>query len=591
MPFRSLVNVVAVVAVALSTCPAAAADAPSAVAPLMRLLQSGRLPEARKGTVVEMICSRGGSDDLAVMLASATSGEFDEPLILRVLFLLTDAVQIRKVKPSGDLENIRKLMKLRPGKEGAAIQLAAVRLAALWKTSGVAEDLQQLTADDSAPDELRNAAIDGLAALGDSSAVGTLKAIATSGKASSLRFRAAAAMAKLDLQAAAGVAAAALAKAGAGDEVGPLVDAFLVRKGGPEQLAAALASVKLTPDAAKLALRHMYSVGRSDAALSDVLSKAAGIALDQKPPTPEELQQLISEVAAKGNAERGEAVFRRSDLSCLKCHSIARAGGQVGPELSAIGSISPVDYVANSILVPNLAVKEQFVTRVFTTADGRTITGIVIDRDDQRVNLRDATGALVTLPTADIDEEEEGKSLMPQGLTKFLTRDELIDLVKFISELGRPGPYAIRSVPTVQRWRVLRRLPAELQGDVPNVEIFREFVLDTPPEAWQSAYGKAQGDLPLSELGKPGQTLFLQGELKVVEPGEIEIAVTAPKGTQLWIGAEPFDASAPVRRTYASGIHRLTLRSTIDANPQRVIRVEMTKPASSKAQFDVVGGA
>ncbi len=590
MPFRSLVNVVAV-AVALSTFPAAAADAPSAVAPLMRLLQSGRLPEARKGTVVEMICSRGGPDDLAVMLASATSGEFDEPLTLRVLILLTDAVQIRKVKPSGDLENIRTLMKSRPGEVGAAIQLAAVRLAALWKTSGVAEDLQQLTADNSAPDELRNAAIDGLAALGDASAVGTLKSIATSGKASSLRFRAAAAMAKLDLQAAAGVAAAALAKAGVGDEVGPLVDAFLVRKGGPEQLAAALASVKLTPDAAKLALRHMYSVGRSDAALSDVLSKAAGIALDQKPPTPEELQQLISEVAAKGNAERGEAVFRRSDLSCLKCHSIARAGGQVGPELSAIGSISPVDYVANSILVPNLAVKEQFVTRVFTTADGRTITGIVIDRDDQRVNLRDATGALVTLPTADIDEEEEGKSLMPQGLTKFLTRDELIDLVKFISELGRPGPYAIRSVPTVQRWRVLRHLPAELQGDVPNVEIFREFVLDTPPEAWQSAYGKAQGDLPLSELGKPGQTLFLQGELKVVEPGEIEIAVTAPKGTQLWIDAEPFDASAPVRRTYASGIHRLTLRSTIDANPQRVIRVEMTKPASSKAQFDVVGGA
>lgn len=594
MPFRLLVNVVAVVAVvavALSTFSAAAADAPSAVAPLMRLLQSGRLPEARKGTVVEMICSRGGPDDLAVMLANATSGEFDEPLTLKVLFLLTDAVQIRKVKPSGDLENIRKLMKLRPGKEGAAIQLAAVRLAALWKTSGVAEDLQQLTADDSAPDELRNAAIDGLAALGDASAVGTLKAIATSGKASSLRFRAAAALAKLDLQAAAGVAAAALAKAGAGDEVGPLVDAFLVRKGGPEKLAAALASVKLTPDAAKLALRHMYSVGRSDAALSETLSKAAGIALDQKPPTPEELQQLISEVAAKGNAERGEAVFRRSDLSCLKCHSIARAGGQVGPELSAIGSISPVDYVANSILVPNLAVKEQFVTRVFTTADGRTITGIVIDRDDQRVNLRDATGALVTLPTADIDEEEEGKSLMPQGLTKFLTRDELIDLIKFISELGRPGPYAIRSVPTVQRWRVLRTLPVELHGDVPNVEIFREFVLDTPPEAWQSAYGKAQGDLPLSELGKPGQTLFLQGEFKVVEPGEIEIAVDVPKGSQLWIDAEPFDASAPVRRTYASGMHRLTLRSTIDANPQRVIRVEMTKPAGSKAQFDVVGGA
>lgn len=589
MPFRLLVNLLAVVA--LSTMSAKAADAPSAVAPLMRLLQSGRLPEARIRTVVEMICTRGGPDDLALILARATSGEFDEPLTWKVLELLTDAVQVRKVKPSGDLESIKKLMTLRPGKAGAATQLAAVRLAALWKTAGVAEDLRRITADDSASDELRNAAIEGLAALGDASAVGTLKGIATSAKSSSLRFRAAAALSKLDLDAAAGVAADVLATASAGDDVGPLVDAFLVRKGGPERLAAALASVALAPDAAKLALRHMYSVGRSDAALSDVLSKAAGIALDQKPPTAEELQQLISEVAAKGSAERGEAVFRRSDLSCLKCHSIARAGGQVGPELSAIGSISPVDYVANSILVPNLAVKEQFVTRVFTTADGRTITGIVIDRDDQRVNLRDATGALVTLPTADIDEEEEGKSLMPQGLTKFLTRDELVDLVKFISELGRPGPYAIRSVPTVQRWRVLRRLPAELQGDAPNVEIFREFVLDTPPEAWQSAYGKAQGDLPLSELGAPGQTLFLQGEFKVVEPGEIEIAVDAPKGSQLWIDAEPFDATAPIRTTFAAGMHRLTLRSSINANPQGVVRVEMTKPAGSKVQFDVVGGA
>ncbi|MBA4020036.1 MAG: hypothetical protein C0483_22955 [Pirellula sp.] len=591
MPFRLPLALLTVIAVVFAAFPAPAADAPSTVAPLMRLLQSGRLPEARKGTVVEMICSRGGPDDLAVMLASATSGEFDEPLTLKVLTLLADAVQVRKVVPSGDLESIRKLMKARPGKEGAAIQLSAVRLAALWKTSGVAEELQLITADDSATDDLRNAAIDGLAALGDASAVGTLKAIATSAKSSSLRFRAAAALTKLDLNAASQTAAETLASAAAGDEVGPLVDAFLVRKGGPEQWAVALASVKLTPDAAKLALRHMYSVGRSDAALSDVLSKAAGIALDQKPPTPEELRELIAEVAAKGDAEKGEAVFRRSDLSCQKCHSIARAGGQVGPELSAIGSISPVDYVANSILVPNLAVKEQFVTRVFATTDGRTITGIVIDRDDQRVNLRDATGALVTLPTADIDEEEEGKSLMPQGLTKFLTREELVDLIKFISELGRPGLYAIRSVPTVQRWRVLRNLPAELQGDVPNVEIFREFVLDTPPETWQSAYGTARGALPLSELGKPGETLFLQGEFKVVDAGEIYVAVDAPKGTQLWIDAEPFDAGASVRHTFTTGLHRLTLRTTIDANPQSIIRVEMSKPAGSKAQFDVVGGA
>lgn len=72
MPFRLLVNLLAVVA--LSTVSAKAADAPSAVAPLMRLLQSGRLPEARIGTVVEMICTRGGPDDLAVILAARDLG-------------------------------------------------------------------------------------------------------------------------------------------------------------------------------------------------------------------------------------------------------------------------------------------------------------------------------------------------------------------------------------------------------------------------------------------------------------------------------------------------------------------------------------
>ena len=92
-------------------------------------------------------------------------------------------------------------------------------------------------------------------------------------------------------------------------------------------------------------------------------------------------------------------------------------------------------------------------TRVIVTDDGETHTGIIVDRDEVRVNLRDAAGKVVTIPTADIEEEAEGKSLMPQGLTKFLTRQELVDVVRFLSELGKPGPYAIRKTPTIQRWR------------------------------------------------------------------------------------------------------------------------------------------
>jgi len=586
---RLLVSLLAA-ACALNTSSAVAQSTTGSVAPLIKLLKSGRVPPARKPAFIENICSKGEADDLAFVFQQTVAGDFDAALTAKVLQLLTDAAVVRKVKPSGDLAAIEKL--LQPGAAGAGVRLAAVRLAGTWKVEGAADELREIVADDKLDDALRGAAVDGLGGLGTADAKQALGHAADSAASATVRFRAAAALAKLDLEQASTVAAKALANAGPTDDVGPLLDAFLTRKGGPDKLAASLKSAGLTADAAKLSLRYIYSVGRSDAELSNVLSTAAGIALDQKPPTPEELQAILKEVAEQGDAVRGEKIFRRGDLSCMKCHAVSRAGGQVGPDLSAVGSISPVDYVANSILVPNLAIKEQFVTRVFTTVDGQTITGIVVDRDDVRVNVKDAGGKPITIPVADIEEEEEGKSLMPQGLTKFLTRQELIDLVKFISELGRPGPYAIRSVPTIQRWRLLRSIDSELKGDVPNVEIFREHVLDAPAEAWVAAYAMTAGELPLAEFGKPGDVLYLQGEVEVVDAGPVTVDVTTTEQAQLWIDAEPFDAESKPTVELAKGRHRVTLRIVVGAATEAArVRVELTKPSGSKAQFDVVGGA
>ena len=230
-----------------------------------------------------------------------------------------------------------------------------------------------------------------------------------------------------------------------------LLDAFLDRQGGGEKLAAAWRQRPMPGDTAKLALRHMYLAGRSDAPLVDVLSKAAGIDAEKAPPTPEELVKLSAEVLATGDPQRGEAIFRRGDLGCLKCHSISGAGGDVGPDLSPVGATSPVDYVITSILHPDLSIKESFLTRNFITTDGMIHQGIVVDRDDKRVIIKDATGKRVTIPSADIEEESEGRSLMPKGLASFLTQPEFFDLVRFVGELGKPGPYAVRSQPTIQR--------------------------------------------------------------------------------------------------------------------------------------------
>ena len=568
-------------------------DEPSPAAPLMKLLQSGRLPAERVGTVVEMVCQKGNAKDLAYVFSQLQKPDAYKPAVrLKVLELLTDAAVVRKVKPEGDLAALKTL--LAEGTE-PRIKLATIKLASVWKVKEIYAELQALAASDKTDKSLRAAAIDGLSNIGDAQSKAALLEIAAKDKGIPARMQAVAGLARLDLDEAAKKAASVLAAASPQDDPAPLVDAILGRKEGAERLATALGGVKLPKEVAKVTLRYMYSVGRSDEGLSNLLSKAADIAVDAPPPSQEEVLKIAAEVMAKGDAARGEKVFRRVDVNCQKCHAIARAGGQVGPELTALGSISPPEYIVNSVLNPTLNIKEQYVTKVILTADGEVVTGIVIDRNDERVRLKDASGKIVTLAIDEIESEKDGPSLMPQGLTKFLTAGEFLDLSRFITELGRPGPYAIRTTPTLQRWRLLKSPSLEVTSEVPNVEHFRQHVLELPADTWFPLYGTARGLLPLTDVAaalKPESVAYLQGEIEVSQAGDLQIEVHSPLPTHLWLDAEPFEKPSKLTLPLTAGRHKLTFRLDLpgDLPADASLSVELTKPSESRIQFDVVGG-
>jgi putative heme-binding domain-containing protein len=82
-------------------------------------------------------------------------------------------------------------------------------------------------------------------------------------------------------------------------------------------------------------------------------------------------------------------------------------------------------------------VKEGYQTLVVQTDAGQVFTGIQVSRSADDLVLRDATGKEQLIPVATIDEESAGTSLMPAGLVDTLSRDELADLVRYLSELGR----------------------------------------------------------------------------------------------------------------------------------------------------------
>ena len=382
-----------------------------------------------------------------------------------------------------------------------AIEKAAVRLAGLWKLEAAAAPLKELAVSPAADDALRGEALDALAAIGGPAGRSQIEALTAPAVPPGTRIQAVASLAKLDVAAAAARAAEILAAPpAAGRDLTPLLAAFLNRQGGGEILAAALDHHAPPADSAKLALRAVYALGRADPALVTTLSRAAGLSAETKPLTPAELNQLVTEVAAHGDPARGESIFRRADLNCMSCHSLSKAGGEVGPDLSAIGQTSPADYIINSILNPDQSIKEQYHTLVVLTSDGQVFQGIVTDKDDQRIVLKEATGVPRVVPVSSIEDQKPGGSLMPKGLANLMTHAEFVDLVRFLAELGKPGPYAIRTIPTIQRWRVLKSVSPALATAIPDTDLFHDQVLKADQSRWTTAYARVAGSLPLDEL-------------------------------------------------------------------------------------------
>jgi putative heme-binding domain-containing protein len=563
-------------------------DRKNIAASLVAILNSGKIPAERQAAVIETICRRGTAKELAVIWEKAARADGYPPALRRrTLEWLADAATTRRAQPKVASGAVTRLLM----DSDATLLPDAIRLAAAWKSRETADTLRELATNAQSSRAARDAAIDALGSLGDAESRKALRALSGPDQSTAIRFRAVTALVPGDLETAATAAAVALAASAENDDPAQLVQAFLVRKGGPERLAAALVKQKVPADAAKRILRAMYLAGRNDAALADVVSRFAGLDAAPRPPTPQEVASLGAEALAKGDPARGERVFRRSDLGCMKCHAINKAGGNIGPDLGPIGSSSPMDYIITSILDPSASIKEEYLTKVIATTAGQVVTGIVVERNKNLVVLKDATGKLVRIPSAEIDEEANGKSLMPEGVTRILTRPELLDLIRFVHDLGKPGPYAARPQHAVARWKVLREVPPSLAEGVPNLDLIRDAVLRSPPEAWDTVYSLVGGTLPVDDLRRPGKSdvLYLQTEIHVVQAGPIELRLDSAAPANLWIDDQAFEKPSSAVVTLAPGRHRVTVRIASGGSGASV-RLDVRKPADSKAHVELVMG-
>ena len=128
--------------------------------------------------------------------------------------------------------------------------------------------------------------------------------------------------------------------------------------------------------------------------------------LDPKSLVPAALAKL-----ADGNVEKGKKVMAATltgigGAQCLKCHVVNGIGGQVGPDLSAIGKKGSRENLFESILQPSKAIADQFVQHQITTAAGLTVSRLVVAETPADVTLRDANGKDTKIVKADIESRK-----------------------------------------------------------------------------------------------------------------------------------------------------------------------------------------
>ncbi len=137
-----------------------------------------------------------------------------------------------------------------------------------------------------------------------------------------------------------------------------------------------------------------------------------------------------------GDSRRGKAVFAKS---CSICHRIEGFGHEVGPDLRALSNKSPL-YLLTEILDPNRNVDSRYLAYVAVTRSGRTFTGLLSSESATSITLRAQEGKEQVLLRSELDElQSTSKSLMPEGLEKELTKQDVADVIAYLNVPKPPG--------------------------------------------------------------------------------------------------------------------------------------------------------
>ena len=161
-------------------------------------------------------------------------------------------------------------------------------------------------------------------------------------------------------------------------------------------------------------------VRKSDQARLQEMSRVAELCSDTSKMTPSE---------SLASYQIGKKLFAEK---CANCHVLYGAGSNVGPDLTG-GDRRNMSYLLENIIDPNASIADSYRASKFVLADGRFVTGVVLQKTRQLTRIQTAT-EIATIETKEIEDfSTTKKSLMPEGLLENMSDDEIRALFHYLA--------------------------------------------------------------------------------------------------------------------------------------------------------------
>jgi putative heme-binding domain-containing protein len=162
---------------------------------------------------------------------------------------------------------------------------------------------------------------------------------------------------------------------------------------------------------------------------------------DRRPRTEWKYEDLAFEVELMKPGRsfgNGKGMFKVA--TCIACHKMDGEGNEFGPDLAKLDPKLKAIDILKDIIEPSFRINEKYQTWVIETKAGKQHTGIILEETPKQIKLIEnplAKAEPIIILTANIDTKEKSPiSIMPKGLLDKLTRDEILDLIAYLTARG-----------------------------------------------------------------------------------------------------------------------------------------------------------